>query len=110
MSILSKKKTSTLWILLVQGGSYSYKVELTFTIDLSEELSSGHELRSDIAVVAEVYDAGNLTLSFQQVSTLVQLCTNYEAMLRCQENTFIRPSKRFYHDVILLYKAQYTGF
>ena len=33
MSILSKKKTSTLWILLVQGGSYSYKVELTFTID-----------------------------------------------------------------------------
>ena len=34
MSILSKKKTSTLWILLVQGGSYSYKVELTFTIDL----------------------------------------------------------------------------
>lgn len=35
MSILSKKKTSTLWILLVQGGSYSYKVELTFTIDQS---------------------------------------------------------------------------
>lgn len=35
MSILSKKKTSTLWILLVQGGSYSYKVELTFTIDLN---------------------------------------------------------------------------
>ena len=36
MSILSKKKTSTLWILLVQGGSYSYKVELTFTIDQNE--------------------------------------------------------------------------
>ena len=34
MSILSKKKTSTLWILLVQGGSYSYKVELTFTNDV----------------------------------------------------------------------------
>ena len=40
MSILSKKKTSTLWILLVQGGSYSYKVELTFTIDLNKKVMS----------------------------------------------------------------------
>ena len=46
MSILSKKKTSTLWILLVQGGSYSYKVELTFTIDLKDFLNVFFILRS----------------------------------------------------------------
>lgn len=55
MSILSKKKTSTLWILLVQGGSYSYKVELTFTID--PDLFAG-EMLLFRSIKAEIPGAG----------------------------------------------------
>ena len=52
MSILSKKKTSTLWILLVQGGSYSYKVELTFTIDLMLVFMLLHGVPNELHVSA----------------------------------------------------------
>lgn len=59
MSILSKKKTSTLWILLVQGGSYSYKVELTFTIDqfFCADLFAG-EMLLFRSIKAEIPGAG----------------------------------------------------